>query len=34
MEAMAAGAIRALKGEEVVKTYTGKLCWDKADFED
>lgn len=34
MEAMAAGAIRALKGEEEVKTYTGKLCWNKADFED
>ena len=34
MEAMAAGAIRALKGEEQVKTYTGKLCWDRADFED
>ena len=34
MEAMASGAIRALKGEEEVKTYTGKLCWDKADFED
>lgn len=33
MEAMAAGAIRALKGEEEVKTYTGKVCWDKADFE-
>ena len=34
MEAMASGAIRALKGEEEVKTYTGKLCWDRADFED
>ena len=34
MEAMAAGAIRALTGEEQVKTYTGKLCWDRADFED
>jgi butyrate kinase len=33
MEAMAAGAIRALKGEEEVKTYTGELCWSKADFE-
>ena len=34
MEAMAAGAIRALTGEEQVKTYTGRLCWDRADFED
>ena len=34
MEAMAAGAIRVLSGEEQVKTYTGKLCWDRADFED
>ena len=34
MEAMAAGAIRALTGEEQIKTYTGKLCWDRADFED
>ncbi|MDD6159783.1 MAG: butyrate kinase, partial [Oscillospiraceae bacterium] len=34
MEAMAAGAIRALKGEEEVKTYTGEICWNKADFED
>ena len=33
MEAMAAGAIRALKGEEEVKTYTGEICWNKADFE-
>ena len=33
MEAMAAGAIRALKGEEEVKTYTGELCWSRADFE-
>ena len=34
IEAMAAGAIRVLTGEEQVKTYTGKLCWDRADFED
>ena len=34
MEAMAAGAIRVLTGKEQVKTYTGKLCWDRADFED
>ena len=34
MEAMAAGAIRVLSGEEQVKTYTGRLCWDRADFED
>ena len=34
MEAMAAGAIRVLTGGEQVKTYTGKLCWDRADFED
>lgn len=34
MEAMAAGAIRALTGQEQVKTYTGELCWNKADFED
>lgn len=34
MEAMASGAIRALKGEEAVKTYTGRLCWNKSDFED
>ena len=34
MEAMAAGAIRVLTGEEPLKTYTGKLCWDRADFED
>lgn len=34
MEAMAAGAIRVLTGEEQVKTYTGKLCWNRADFED
>ncbi len=34
MEAMAAGAIRVLSGQEQEKTYTGKLCWDRADFED
>lgn len=34
MEAMAAGAIRVLSGQEREKTYTGKLCWDRADFED
>ena len=34
MEAMAAGAIRVLTGAEPLKTYTGKLCWDRADFED
>ncbi len=28
MEAMAAGAIRVLNGEEEVKEYTGKLVWD------
>jgi butyrate kinase len=27
MEAMAAGAIRVLKGEEQVKTYTGEKIW-------
>lgn len=32
MEAMAAGAIRALKGEEAVKTYTGKPIWSGFDF--
>ena len=34
MEAMAAGAVRVLTGAEPLKTYTGKLCWDRADFED
>lgn len=34
MEAMAAGAARALIGAEQIKTYTGELCWNKADFED
>ena len=33
MEAMAAGAIRVLKGEEELKEYTGKLVWDGFDFE-
>lgn len=27
MEAMAAGAIRVLNGEEELKQYTGKVCW-------
>lgn len=27
MEAMAAGAIRVLNGEEPLKEYTGKVCW-------
>jgi butyrate kinase len=34
MEAMAAGAIRALEGIEPIKTYTGQPIWDKADFEE
>lgn len=33
MEAMAAGAIRVLKGEEELKTYTGKPVWDGFDWE-
>ena len=33
MEAMAAGAIRVLNGEEQLKTYTGKLVWEKFDWE-
>ena len=33
MEAMAAGAIRVLNGEEQAKTYTGKVIWDKFDWE-
>ena len=33
MEAMAAGAIRVLNGEEKVKTYTGKVIWEKFDWE-
>lgn len=32
MEAMAAGAIRALKGEEAIKIYTGKPIWSGFDF--
>lgn len=32
MEAMAAGAIRVLKGEEQIKTYTGKPVWSGFDF--
>ena len=28
MEAMAAGALRVLRGEETAKHYTGKLVWD------
>lgn len=28
MEAMAAGALRVLRGEEEAKHYTGKLVWD------
>lgn len=33
MEAMAAGAIRVLNGEESLKTYTGKPVWEKFDWE-
>lgn len=33
MEAMAAGAIRVLKGEEELKTYTGQPVWCKFDWE-
>lgn len=33
MEAMAAGAIRVLNGEEQLKEYTGKLVWDGFAFE-
>ena len=33
MEAMAAGAIRVLDGEEELKTYTGKLVWEKFEWE-
>ena len=32
MEAMASGAIRALKGEETVKKYTGEPVWSGFDF--
>lgn len=33
MEAMAAGAIRALTGAELVKNYTGQPLWNRKDFE-
>lgn len=33
MEAMAAGAIRVLEGEEELKTYAGKPVWDGFDWE-
>lgn len=33
MEAMAAGAVRVLDGEEELKRYTGKKVWEKFDFE-
>ncbi len=33
MEAMAAGAVRALKGEEEVKRYTGRPVWNSAELE-
>lgn len=33
MEAMAAGAIRVLEGEEELKIYTGKPVWDGFDWE-
>ncbi len=33
MEAMAAGAIRVLDGEEELKEYTGKLVWDGFDWQ-
>jgi len=33
MEALAAGAIRALTGEEETKEYTGVPVWEKFDFE-
>ena len=32
MEAMASGAARVLDGDEELKTYTGELNWNKADF--
>jgi len=34
MEAMAAGAIRVLNGQEQVKEYTGKPVWNREDFEE
>ena len=33
MEAMAAGAVRVLNGEEELKQYSGKRVWEKFDFE-
>ena len=33
LEAMAAGAIRVLNGEEEPKTYTGKPRWSPSDLE-
>ena len=33
MEAMAAGAIRVLNGEEELKQYSGKPSWTKFDWE-
>ena len=33
MEAMAAGAIRVMEGEEELKTYTGTPVWDGFDWE-
>ena len=33
MEAMAAGAVRVLDGEEALKVYTGKPVWDKFEWE-
>lgn len=33
MEAMAAGAIRVLDGEETLKEYTGKLVWDGFEWD-
>ena len=33
MEAMAAGAIRVLNGEESLKKYSGKKVFEKFDFE-
>ena len=33
MEAMAAGAIRVLNGEEELKTYSGKVCWNGFEWD-
>ena len=33
MEAMAAGAIRVLSGEEQLKVYSGKPVWEHFDWE-